>query len=201
MPLLPSANAFAWRRSIAFKKCNGRQWMERARNLASAPGIGRRRDRWVTTTTPIGERARAFRSRNAAPNQCARSLRGSGTCTTGGSAGVGRAATRFWVRGASMRHSSFGIRSAFASEQPPADGVGFMWRSRVVETPSCLARRISMRKALIPAIAGALIAGATTSVVIKRRALKKAALAARSKVTKLLANGRGTKRRTARKRS
>ena len=50
----------------------------KGRNLASAPGIGRRRDRWVTTTTPIGERARAFRSRNAAPNQCARSLRGSG---------------------------------------------------------------------------------------------------------------------------
>jgi hypothetical protein len=55
-----------------------------------------------------------------------------------------------------------------------------------------------MRK-LIPAIAGALAVGAAASVVVKRRSLRKAAVAARSKVTKLLAPR--ARRRTARKRS
>jgi len=61
-----------------------------------------------------------------------------------------------------------------------------------------------MRKSFIPAIAGALVVGATTAAVIKRRALKKAASAATSKVTKLLAprsSKWGARRRTARKRS
>jgi hypothetical protein len=62
-------------------------------------------------------------------------------------------------------------------------------------------RKVPMQKGLIPAIAGALAVGAVgaaTSMVLKRRAVKKAALTARSKVTKLLAPR--TKRRTARKR-
>ena len=58
---------------------------------------------------------------------------------------------------------------------------------------------------LIPAIAGALVVGAA-SAVIKRRTLKKAALATGSKVTKLLAprsprSKSGAKRKTTRKRA
>jgi hypothetical protein len=45
-----------------------------------------------------------------------------------------------------------------------------------------------VQKGLIPTIAGVLAVGAATSMVIKRRAVKKAALAARSKVTELVAS-------------
>jgi hypothetical protein len=47
--------------------------------------------------------------------------------------------------------------------------------------------RNHMQKGLIPAIAGVLALGAATTMVVKRRAVKKAALAARSKVTEMVA--------------